>query len=76
MTQLSLLERYGHSGEDFSNEERLRQESLDLAGSVYRDSVFFGKLVKTGDGNDVLQFFMQYLPMASYAVVPSPTTSG
>src|ERR1700727_903267 len=33
------------SREDFGDEERLRQEALDLAGACHRDLVLFGQFV-------------------------------
>src|ERR1700737_5080924 len=35
----------GRSREDFGDEERLRQEALDLAGAGHRDLVLFGEFV-------------------------------
>src|SRR3977135_942446 len=42
------------SREDFGNKERLRQETLDLAGAGDRDLVVFRKLVHAENGDDVL----------------------
>src|SRR5471032_3247660 len=46
------------TGEDFSHEERLRQEALDLTSTVYQLLVGFRQLVHTQDRNYVLQFFV------------------
>src|ERR1700712_386167 len=43
------------AGEDFGNEERLRQEAFDLACAGDRDLVFFRQLVHPEDGDDVLK---------------------
>jgi len=50
-----LDELAGRAGEDFGNEERLRQEALDLAGARHRDLVFFTQLVHAENGDDILQ---------------------
>src|ERR1700739_1931632 len=46
------------TGEDFSHEERLRQEALDLTSTVYQLLVGFRQLVHTQDRDDVLQLFV------------------
>src|SRR5882757_3800827 len=43
------------SRKHFGDEERLRQEALDLAGARYRDLVLFGEFVHAENGDDVLQ---------------------
>src|SRR3954468_1367255 len=45
----------GAAGELFGDEERLREEALDLAGPGDRLAVLVGKLVDAEDGDDVLQ---------------------
>src|SRR4029079_7073394 len=45
----------GRAGEHFGDEERLRQEALDLPGSGHRDLVLFGKLIHAENGDDVLE---------------------
>src|SRR5829696_5942246 len=45
----------GGAGEDLGDEERLRQEALDLAGARHRHLVLFRELVHAEDGDDVLQ---------------------
>src|SRR3990167_2921949 len=59
------------TGEDFSHEERLRQETLDLTSTVYQLLVGFRQLVHTQDRNDVLQFFvtLQHVLNAASGVV-------
>ena len=42
------------SREDFGDEERLRQEALDLAGTRHRQLVFFGQFIHAKNGDDVL----------------------
>ena len=56
-----LLDRHedaGQTGEDLADEERLRQEPLDLAGPGHRDLVLLGELVETEDGDDVLELLV------------------
>ena len=57
----SLFDRHEdalESGEDLANEERLRQELLDLAGPADSELVLLRKFVNTKDGDDVLKFFV------------------
>ena len=73
------LDRFGDrhvltvkAGEDLGDEERLRQEALDLTGTRHREPILFGQFVQTEDGNDVLQLFVAlkgFLHTASDAVV-------
>ena len=42
-------------GEDLGDEERLRQEALDLAGALHDHLVLVGELVHAEDRDDVLQ---------------------
>src|SRR5947207_8347226 len=44
--------------EHLTDEERLRQEPLDLAGPVHAHAVLLGELVETEDGDDVLQLLV------------------
>ena len=65
----------GHSREDLGHEHGLRKEPLDFAGAGDRYSVFFGKLVKPQDGDDVLKLFVSlqdFLDAAGDIVVPLP----
>ena len=43
------------AGELLGDEERLREEALDLAGAADDELVFFRQLVDAEDGDDVLQ---------------------
>ena len=43
------------AGEDLGNVERLREETLDLAGTCHGQLVLFGQLVHAEDGDDVLK---------------------
>src|SRR5690606_29900209 len=43
------------AGEDFSHEERLRQEAFDLAGAGHGELVFFRQFVHAQDRDDVLK---------------------
>jgi len=45
----------GPSGEDLRHEEGLGQESFDLPGSGDSDLIFFGQLVHSQDGDDILE---------------------
>uniref|UniRef100_A0A182P1D5 Prokaryotic-type class I peptide chain release factors domain-containing protein n=1 Tax=Anopheles epiroticus TaxID=199890 RepID=A0A182P1D5_9DIPT len=45
----------GMASEHLSDLERLRQETLDLAGAGDRQLVLLGQLIHTQDGNDILQ---------------------
>src|SRR5216683_505050 len=45
----------GRAGEDFGDEERLRQEALDLARARDSDLVLFIQFVHAENGDDVLQ---------------------
>jgi hypothetical protein len=45
----------GAVGEELGDEERLRQESLNLARSVHHQTVLFGQLIQAKDGDDILQ---------------------
>src|ERR1700676_5334559 len=51
------------SREDFGDEERLRQEALDLARASDGDLVLFIQFIHAENGDDVLQrfVFLQYL---------------
>ena len=56
-----LVDRRGdtrQTGEDLGDVHRLRQEALHLAGPRHGDLVFFGQLVETEDGDDVLQLLV------------------
>src|SRR5450631_3660755 len=56
-----LLDRHVdalEAGEDLADEERLRQEALHLAGTRHDNAVFFGELVESEDGDDVLQLLV------------------
>ena len=56
-----LLERdvlAGRAREDFGDEERLREEALDLAGARDRELVFVGEFFHAEDGDDVLQILV------------------
>src|SRR4051795_9537194 len=56
-----LLDRHvdaGKAGEDLADEERLREEPLDLAGPGHDDLVLLGELVETEDGDDVLELLV------------------
>lgn len=60
------------TGELFSYEEWLRQESLNLSGAGNDDFVVVGKFFHTEDGDDILQFFVALqnsLYAAGYFVV-------
>jgi hypothetical protein len=46
------------TGEDFSHEERLRQEALNLTSAGYQLLVGFRQLVHTQDRDDVFQLFV------------------
>src|SRR3990172_13012576 len=46
------------AGEHLGDEERLRQELLDLARPRYGELVLFGQLVHAEDGDDVLQLLV------------------
>ena len=46
------------TGKDFSHEERLGQEALDLTCASYHQFVFFRQFVHTEDGDDVFQFLI------------------
>src|ERR1700710_2894079 len=48
----------GAAGELFGDEERLREETLDLAGPRDRLAVLVGELVDTEDGDDVLELLV------------------
>ena len=48
----------GLVGESFGYEERLRQETLNLAGAEDRQLVFFRQLFDAQNGDDVLQLFV------------------
>src|SRR6187399_515370 len=59
---LEALDRVGdrhvlalQAGELLGDEERLREEPLDLAGPGHRQLVVFGQLVDAEDGDDVLE---------------------
>src|SRR5713101_626636 len=59
-------------GEDLGDEERLRQEALDLAGPRDQHLVVLGQLIWAEDGDDVLQLLvaLQYLLHAArHAIV-------
>ena len=61
------------AGEHLGDEERLREEALDLAGPVHREAVLLGQLVETEDGDDVLQLLVALqvlLHAAGDVVVP------
>src|SRR6516225_6825195 len=45
----------GRAGERLGDEERLREEALDLARARHGDLVVLGELVHAEDGDDVLQ---------------------
>ncbi|MFN8162956.1 MAG: hypothetical protein U0R26_03825 [Solirubrobacterales bacterium] len=46
------------AGELFGDEERLREEALDLAGAGDRLPILVGELVDAEDGDDVLQLLV------------------
>ena len=47
-----------HTSEDFGDLEGLGEELGDLAGTVDGELVFFGELINTKDGNNVLEFLV------------------
>ena len=46
------------SSENFSDLEGLRQETLDLTGAGDGELVFFGQLIHTQNGNNILERFV------------------
>ena len=70
----------GEPGEHLADEERLREEPLDLPGPGHDDLVFLGQLVEAEDGDDVLELLvaLEHLGDAERARCSdaAPTTSG
>ena len=63
----------GLAGELLGDEERLRQEPLDLAGALHDQLVLFAQFVDAEDRDDVLQFAValeDLLHAAGDGVVP------
>ncbi len=57
----SFFNRYINAGSTckrLGNEERLRQETLDLTGSCNNQLVVFGKFIHTQNSDDILEFFI------------------
>ncbi len=48
----------GCASERFADEERLREELLDLACPVYKSLIFIRKLLDTKDGDDILEILI------------------
>src|SRR5690606_25989830 len=69
----------GRTGEDFGNEERLRQEALDLTGAAHDQLVLFRQFVHAQNGDDVLQRLVAlegFLDATSGLVVFLPDDAG
>src|SRR5829696_3193627 len=61
---LDLHELPGRAGELLGHEERLRQETLHLAGALHGQLVLVRELVDSEDGDDVLQLLVALQDLA------------
>ena len=55
---LEVNESTRDTREDFRHEERLRKELLDLSSSCDDELIFFGEIINTKNGNDILEGFI------------------